>query len=112
MFGEITASEAAQTIGIDTAKGTAKGVATGTGGVAVRYAARIMSLKLLAKADIATTIAASSIETGLAIRDYGKGKITERQLLAIGGGSEPKGTVASVVYCCQYRRDSGPPPSN
>jgi len=78
--GDISAGTAAKNVGRDSAKGAVKGGATGAGGAVVRYTAKKGGMKLLSKSNIATTVAAAAIESGVAIRDYARGEISEGEL--------------------------------
>ena len=78
--GEVDGKEAVIEIASAGARGAVRGGATGAGGAVVSHVAAKVGAKQLAKTNIATTIAAATIDAGVAVYAYAKGDIDEREL--------------------------------
>ena len=74
--GELEVKEAAANIAEDVSKSAVRGYSTGATGTGIRYVAGKAGLSTLAKTNVATSLAASLIETGVIVYDYTKGDIS------------------------------------
>lgn len=78
--GEVGGKQAVIEIASAGGRGAVRGGATGAGGAVVSHVAAKVGAKQLAKTNIATTIAAATIDAGVAVYAYAKGDIDEREL--------------------------------
>jgi len=73
---EIDAKEAGKNIISDTGKAAVKSGTTGAAGAGIRITAQKAGIEVLSKSNIATSVAASLIQTGIVVYDYIKGDIS------------------------------------
>lgn len=73
-------SEASRQVIGDAAKSGARAFSVGATGVGIRASAAKIGLPALAKSNVATAIAAATIETGISVFRYVKGEIDHKQL--------------------------------
>ena len=78
--GEISIQTAATNVAKDGTKAAARSGSTGAVGSILRYGASKIGIKVLAKSNVAVTVAAGSIDVGLSVLRYAKGEITAGQL--------------------------------
>ena len=93
--GEIEGKEAAENIAADTGKAGVRGGLTGATGTVIRHGAAKAGLPTLAKANVATAVAGSVVETGVIVLDYVKGEISAGEA-AERIGSSGCSTLASI----------------
>ena len=93
--GEIEGKEAAENIAADTGKAGVRGGLTGTTGTVIRHGAAKAGLPTLAKANVATAVAALVVETEVIVLDYAKGEISAGEA-AERIGSSGCSTLASI----------------
>ena len=79
--GKLDGGDAIKAIAKDTGKAAARGGATGAGGAVVRYGAQKAGLQTLAKANVATAIAAGIVDCGVTIWRYAEGEITQAEAM-------------------------------
>ena len=85
MIGNIDTNEAVKKTVKDSAKAGFRGGVTGAGGAGIRIAASKVGVKTLAKSNVAMSVAAGTVETGVIIYKYAKGEISTEQAMELVG---------------------------
>lgn len=73
--GQVTKTEAVIAVAKDTGKSAGRGAATGGLGAGLRYVGVKAGSKALAKSNVATAVAAATIDTGATVLAYARGEI-------------------------------------
>ena len=92
---DINGGQAAQNVITDAAKAGGRSGVTGALGAVIRNTASRGGLKVLARSNVATVVAAGLIEVGIVVYDYTKGKIDDRAAGERLGGAA-WGTASSI----------------
>ena len=79
--GEIDGGEAVEAIAKDTGKAAARGGATGAGGAVLRHGAQKAGLRTLAKANVATAIAAGMVDCGVTVYRFAHDEISQTEAM-------------------------------
>ena len=106
--GELEGKQAAANIATDVGKSAGRGYLTGATGTVIGRGAKEAGLPTLAKANVASAVAASVVETGVIVLDYAKGEISAGQAaerIGITGCS----TLASIYTGAAAGAVFGPP---
>ena len=103
--GEMTGKDAAIETMKDAASAGTRGGATGMGGTIIRHGATKIGIDALTKSNVATAVAAGTIEVGVTIFSYARGEITACQAMEMMGqtgastmSSIYAGAVAGLVF--------------